>query len=316
MKLERRPSIETTAQTLLGRLRAALDEAEDVAVSARVSADDAISFLRACDLIEQCINEAGSDADIRAETNRADFVRERLRTHADAIVRAIRRADRAGEVAESRAWARALALAADRRARRIRRMAIAGIGVAMLIAALASLPVMVPAKPAPAIGSISRLLANEGVAAALDLARIEYARFPDDPEAALWRGVLELRAGDPAAAQELFEQARQQSASEIGFLFERGTLLIQVGLFDAAESDAAELIARADAQAEGYLLLGSVREARGDRAGAIAAFQQAADLAAAADKPHLEVIAKTRLGMILQSLPLAPRPISRCNNVG
>lgn len=308
MKLERRPSIETTAQTLLGRLRAALDEAEDVAVSARVSADDAISFLRACDLIEQCINEAGSDADIRAETNRADFVRERLRTHADAIVRAIRRADRAGEVAESRAWARALALAADRRARRIRRMAIAGIGVAMLIAALASLPVMVPAKPAPAIGSISRLLANEGVAAALDLARIEYARFPDDPEAALWRGVLELRAGDPAAAQELFEQARQQSASEIGFLFERGTLLIQVGLFDAAESDAAELIARADAQAEGYLLLGSVREARGDRAGAIAAFQQAADLAAAADKPHLEVIAKTRLGMILQSLPLAPTP--------
>ncbi len=308
MKLERRPSIETTAQTLLGRLRAALDDAEGVAVSARVSADDAISFLRACDLIEQCINEAGSDADIRAETNRADFVRERLRTHADAIVRAIRRADRAGEVAESRAWARALALAADRRARRIRRMAITGIGAAALIAALALLPVMVPAKPAPAIGSISRLLANEGAAAALDLARAEYERFPDDPEAALWRGVLELRAGDPASAQKLFEQARQQSASEIGFLFERGTLLIQVGLFDAAESDAADLIARADAQAEGYLLLGSVREARGDRAGAIAAFQQAADLAAAADKPHLEVIAKTRLGMILQSLPVAPTP--------
>lgn len=308
MKLERRPSIETTAQTLLGRLRAALDDAEGVAVSARVSADDAISFLRACDLIEQCINEAGSDADIRAETNRADFVRERLRTHADAIVRAIRRADRAGEVAESRAWACALALAADRRARRIRRMAITGIGAAALIAALALLPVMVPAKPAPAIGSISRLLANEGAAAALDLARAEYERFPDDPEAALWRGVLELRAGDPASAQELFEQARQQSASEIGFLFERGTLLIQVGLFDAAESDAADLIARADAQAEGYLLLGSVREARGDRAGAIAAFQQAADLAAAADKPHLEVIAKTRLGMILQSLPVAPTP--------
>lgn len=308
MKLERRPSIETTAQTLLGRLRAALDDAEGVAVSARVSADDAISFLRACDLIEQYINEAGSDADIRAETNRADFVRERLRTHADAIVRAIRRADRAGEVAESRAWARALALAADRRARRIRRMAITGIGAAALIAALALLPVMVPAKPAPAIGSISRLLANEGAAAALDLARAEYERFPDDPEAALWRGVLELRAGDPATAQELFEQARQQSASEIGFLFERGTLLIQVGLFDAAESDAADLIARADAQAEGYLLLGSVREARGDRAGAIAAFQQAADLAAAADKPHLEVIAKTRLGMILQSLPVAPTP--------
>lgn len=308
MKLARRPSIETTAQTLLGRLRAALDDAEGVAVSARVSADDAVSFLRACDLIEQCINEAGSDADIRAETNRADFVRERLRTHAEAIVRAIRRADRTGEVAESRAWARALALAADRRAHRIRRMAITGIGAAALIAALVLLPVMVPAKPAPAIGSISRVLANEGAAAALDLARAEYERFPDDPEAALWRGVLELRAGDPATAQELFEQARQQSASEIGFLFERGTLLIQVGLFDAAESDAADLIARADAQAEGYLLLGSVREARGDRAGAIAAFQQAADLAAAADKPHLDVIAKTRLGMILQSLPVAPTP--------
>jgi tetratricopeptide (TPR) repeat protein len=90
----------------------------------------------------------------------------------------------------------------------------------------------------------------------------------------------------------------------IGFLFERGNLLIQAGLPDAAEADAAALIAQPDAQAEGYLLLGSVREARGDREGAIAAFQQAADLAAAANKPQLEVIAKTRLGMILQSPPL------------
>lgn len=259
-------------------------------------------------MIEHCINEAGAGADIRAETNRADFVRERLRVNAEVIMRVIRRADRAGEVEDSRAWARVLAIAADRRSRRIRRLAVAGIGAVVLIAALVLLPVIVPAEPAPAIGSISRLLANEGAAAALDLARAEYERFPDDPEAALWRGVLELRAGDPAAAEELFEQARRQAASEIEFLFERGTLLIRVGLLDAAETDAAALIARPDAQAEGYLLLGSVREARGDRAGAIAAFQQAADLAAAADKPHLEVIAKTRLGMILQALPVAPAP--------
>lgn len=308
MKLERRPLIETTAQTPLGRLRAALDDAERVAVSASMSADDAVSFLRACDAIEQCINEAGSSADIRAETNRADFVRERLRVNAAAIIQVIRRADRVSEVEACRSWARALAIASDLRTRRIRRLMIAGIGAALLIATLALLPVIVPAEPAPAIGAISRLLANEGAAAALDLARAEYERFPDDPEAALWRGVLELRAGDPAVAAELFEQARRQAASEIGFLFERGTLLIQVGLLDDAEADADALIARPDAQAEGYLLLGSVQEARGDRAGAIAAFQQAADLAAAADKPHLEVIAKTRLGMVLQALPVAPTP--------
>ncbi len=308
MKLERRPLIETTAQTPLGRLRAALDDAERVAVSASMSADDAVSFLRACDAIEQYINEAGSGADIRAETNRADFVRERLRANAAAIVRVIQRAGRAGEVEACRSWAHAQAIASDLRTRRIRRLMIAGIGAALLIATLALLPVIVPAEPAPAIGAISRVLANEGAAAALDLARAEYERFPDDPEAALWRGVLELRAGDPAAAAELFEQARWQAASEIGFLFERGTLLIQVGLLDDAEADADALIARPDAQAEGYLLLGSVQEARGDRAGAIAAFQQAADLAAAADKPHLEVIAKTRLGMVLQALPVAPTP--------
>lgn len=308
MKLERRPLIETTAQTPLGRLRAALDDAERVAVSAGMSADDAVSFLHACDAIERYVNEAGSGADIRAETNRADFVRERLRVNAAAIVHIIRRAGRAGEVETCRSWAHALAIASEMRMRRMRRLIIAGIGAALLIATLALLPVIVPAEPAPAIGSISRLLANEGAAAALDLARVEYERFPDDPEAALWRGVLELRAGDPAAAAELFEQARRQAASEIGFLFERGTLLIQVGLLDDAEADADALIARPDAQAEGYLLLGSVREARGDRTGAIAAFQQAADLAAVANKPHLEVIAKTRLGMVLQALPLAPTP--------
>ncbi|MGB9754933.1 MAG: hypothetical protein C0183_01080 [Roseiflexus castenholzii] len=308
MKVERRPSIEMTAQTPLGRLRAALDSAEGVAVSAGMSVDDAVSFLRACDMVEQCISEVGTDADIRPETNRADFVRERLRVNAEAIVRVIRRADRVGEVETCRSWVRALAIASDRRARRVRRLAIMGIGAAALIAALLLLPVIVPAQPAPAIGAISRLLANEGASAALDLARAEYERFPNDPEVALWRGVLELRAGDPAAAENLFEQARQQAAGEIGFLFERGTLLIQVGLLDAAETDAAALIARPDAQAEGYLLLGSVREARGDRNGAIAAFQQAADRAAAANKPHLEVIAKTRLGMVLQALPAAPAP--------
>ncbi len=308
MKLERRPSIETTAQTPSGRLRAALDAAEGVAVSARVSADDAVAFLRACDAIEQCMNEVGAGVDIRPEMNRADFVRARLRVNAAAIVDVIRRADRAGEVEDCRSWAQALAIASDLRARRTRRLAFVGLGAVLLIATLALLPVIVPAEPAPDTGAISRVLANEGAAAALDLARAEYERFPDDPEAALWRGVLELRAGDPAAAADLFEQAQRQASSEIGFLFERGNLLIQVELFDAAEADAAALIARPDAQAEGFLLLGGVHEARGDRAGAIAAFQQAADLAAAANKPHLEVIAKTRLGMVLQMLPLAPTP--------
>lgn len=308
MKLERRPSIETTAQTPLGRLRAALDDAERVAVSAGMSADDAVSFLRACDAIECLLSEIGAAADIRPEVNRANFVRERLRVNAESIARVVQSAGRMHDVAGMRSWEAVQSLVATVRARRIRRLAIAGLGAAALIAALALLLRIFPAEPAPDIGAISRLLANEGAAAALDRARAEYERFPDNPEAALWRGVLELRAGDPAAAEELFAQARQRAASEVGFLFERGNLLIQVGLFDAAEADAAALIARPDAQAEGHLLLGSVREARGDRAGAIEAFQQAADLAAAADKPHLEVIAKTRLGMILQSLPLTPNP--------
>ncbi|MCS6937848.1 MAG: tetratricopeptide repeat protein [Roseiflexus sp.] len=308
MKLERRPSIETTAQTPLGRLRAALDDAERVAVSAGMSADDAVSFLRACDAIECLLSEIGAAADIRPEVNRANFVRERLRVNAESIARVVQSAGRMHDVAGMRSWEEVQSLVATVRARRLRRLAIAGLGAVALIAALALLLLIFPAEPAPDIGAISRLLANEGAAAALDRARAEYERFPDNPEAALWRGVLELRAGDPAAAEELFAQARQWAASEVGFLFERGNLLIQVGLLDAAEADAAALIAHPDAQAEGHLLLGSVREARGDRAGAIEAFQQAADLAAAADKPHLEVIAKTRLGMILQSLPLTPNP--------
>jgi tetratricopeptide (TPR) repeat protein len=308
MKLERRPSIEATAQTPLGRLRAALNDAERVAVSASMSADDAVSFLRACDAIDPLLDEAGAAADIRPEVNRANFVRERLRTNAESIIRVVQRAGRSGDVEGSRSWDRAQHIAAHVRANRIRRLAIVGVGAAVLIAALALFPMLFPAEPAPDIGAISHLLANEGAVAALDLARAEYERFPDHPEAALWRGALELRAGDPAVAEELFAQARRQAASDVGFLFERGNLLIQAGLPDAAEADAAALIARPDAQAEGYLLLGSVHEARGDREGAIAAFQQAADLAAAANKPQLEVIAKTRLGMILQSLPVLPTP--------
>lgn len=308
MKLERRPSVETAAQTPLGRLRAALDEAERVAVSAGMAADDAVSFLHACDAIENLIAAAGAGADIRPETNRADFVRERLRRNAEAIVRVVQRAGRVRDVEHCRSWSQAMTVASHMRTRRLRRLTIAVTATVVLVALLALLPVIFPAEPAPDSVAIGRLLASEGADAALALARAEYERFPNDPEAALWRGVLELRVGNPAVAEELFKQARQQSADETAFLFERGNLFIQAGLFDAAEADATTLITRPDTQAEGYLLLGSVREARGDREGAIAAFQQAADLAAAANKPQLEVIAKTRLGMILQSLPILPTP--------
>ncbi len=304
MKRDHRSFIETAAQTPLGRLRAALDDAERVAVSARVAADDAVAFLRACDTIDMLIDAVGAGADIRPETNRADFLRERLRANAELIVGVVQRAGRDRDLHDSPSWKRALTITADARARRFRRMALIGAGAVIVIALLALLPVIAPAEPAPDIASISRLLTDREIAAALDLARAEYERFPDNPEAALWRGVLELRAGDPQVAEELFAQARRHAASDVAFLFERGNLLIQAGLPDAAEADAAALIARSDAGAEGYLLLGSVREARGDREGAIAAFQQAADLAAAANKPQLEVIAKTRLGMILQSPPL------------
>ncbi|MGQ9549833.1 MAG: tetratricopeptide repeat protein [Roseiflexus sp.] len=304
MKRDRRSSIGSAAQTPLGRLRTALDDAERVAVSACTAADDAVAFLRACDTIDMLIDAVGAGADIRPEMNRADFLRERLRTNAGSIVQTVRRTGRDHDLRESPSWKQALTIAADARARRLRRMALVGAGAAVVIALLVFLPMIFPAEPAPDTASIGRLLIDREVAAALDLARAEYERFPDNPEAALWRGVLELRAGDPLVAEELFAQARRQASSEVGFLFERGNLLIQAGLPDAAEVDAAALIARSDAQAEGYLLLGSVREVRGDREGAIAAFQQAADLAAAANKPQLEVIAKTRLGMILQSPPL------------
>jgi hypothetical protein len=185
MKRERRSPIEAAAQTPLGRLRAALDDADRVAVSARMAADDAVAFLRACDTIDMLIDAVGAGADIRPETNRADFLRERLRANAELIVGVVQRAGRDRDLHDSPSWKRALTIAADARARRFRRMALIGAGAAVVIALLALLPVIVPAEPAPDIASIGRLLADREVAAALDLARAEYERFPDDPEAAL-----------------------------------------------------------------------------------------------------------------------------------
>lgn len=308
MKLERRPSIETTAQTPLGRLRALLDHAERLAVSVGTSADDAVLFLTACDAIEQLLEDVSASADVRPEANRTDFLRGRLRANATSIVRIVQRAGRHEMLRDSHSWYVALTTAERERSRRTRRLALIGAVLVLIVAALAALPILFPAAPAPDLTTISRLISAGDMAAALEQARVEHAAYPDNAEATLWLGVLELRAGDSSVAAALFQQAQQQYGNDIVFLFERGNVLTQVGLFDAAAADARTLIARSDAQAEGYLLLGGVQEARGDRDGAIVAFERAAEQAAATGKTQLEVVARARLGILLQAPPVFPTP--------
>lgn len=308
MKLDRRASIDTIAQTPLGRLRAQLDDAERLAVGVGMTADDAVALFYACDAIEQLLAEVGANADIRPEANRAEALRGRLRTQAVLLARLVQGAGRAAALDDSPAWRATLTRATTEQQQRQRRMILSIGGLALVLALFGGLSWLFPAEPSPDLVTVGRFVSEGEIDAALERVRIEQEQFPDDGEAALWRGVLELRAGDAAEAQPLFDQARQRYVTEVGFYFERGNLLIQVGLFDAAAADADTLIARADAQAEGYLLRGSVEEARGDRFAASEAYNRAAELAAATDKPQLEVIAKTRLGLMLQAPPIFPTP--------
>jgi Tfp pilus assembly protein PilF len=84
--------------------------------------------------------------------------------------------------------------------------------------------------------------------------------------------------------------------------------MLQLQDLAAAEVSARELIKHPANTAQGYYILGQIEEARGQTAAAVEAFQQAAALAEQAGDTQLTVLARARLGYLMQAFPPGPTP--------
>jgi tetratricopeptide (TPR) repeat protein len=297
------------SSTTLARLRERLETIERRIVVMHETPDGAVEVLQLYDEIATLLAAAQeARADVAPEANRADFIRRQLIGKATKIVAQVERSQRAAELAESPIWQTVVAAADAVRRTRIRSLLTSGIVVVgVLLAFFVVLPAVLPATPAPDLAGVVRLAGDQEYAAALERARAEQADFPNDAELTLWIAALEQKLGNPAAAVE-WERAQALYGDEEAFYFNRANTLLQLNMVDEAEADGQRLVAMPESEVYGRLILGSVAEQRGDAAAAVVEFQRAADLAEELDDPQLQVMARVRLGMVLQTAPMFTTP--------
>ncbi len=142
------------------------------------------------------------------------------------------------------------------------------------------------------------------LAKATDLYREAAQVMPEDPELQVWIGVLEEKQGHADAANQAYATAEQLYKDQARYLVARGMSRLRLGDLDPALADAQAALVANPESAEATFLLGGVYEAKGMRLEALDAFQKTAELAERANNSSLIVLAKTRMGMLMQSAPM------------
>jgi len=295
------------------RLRRLLRESEIAVANLKGSGRGAIELLHCLDEIARLMDALeATGLDLRPERTRLETVTSLLRSRARVLVR---EAAQAGGLAQARQaaqpppehWWWFLDEEVARQRRRARKRAAIVGAVVLVVLALAALLYTRFLAPNPQVVRYLELV-EEGRALYLQgdhqaaLLRLREARAlqPDDPDAALWQGIVADALGNDEEARAAFHAAEALFPDRAHFLCARGQCYLQAGQVAQAAADAQAALELNPELAAGFLLLGGVREAQGQRQEAIAAFQQAAKLAQAAGDEFTYVLAKTRLAALLQ----------------
>lgn len=197
---------------------------------------------------------------------------------------------------------------ADRRWAQLRRWLVSGVVVALLLALLFFIYERFLAPDPAAMATLRRQQAAESLAQKGDwngaLSEVEQAlmALPDDPDGLVLKGIIQQELGQSAAAETTFAAAEARLGSREQFLILRAAQFIKLDQNEAALADAQEAISLQEDSATGYLMLGQANFNLEHYAEAIAAFQQASDLAEKQGNPELSASARIRLGMAMQMI--------------
>lgn len=308
-------------------VRDALDRAERQVVSP--DAANIENFLVALDSIEQQLTTlTATQADVRPEQGRWDSLVARIATKPEPIVAA---AAKAGGLAKLRAqhppaesfWWHLDAEVTRRRVRAVRRFILTTVAIIAAVAFLLwGVDYLFPPNPntillVNATSDVEQLVAEQKWAEALK--RIQTARtaLPHEPELLVWEGVLYEQLKDAGHAKASLDQAQALVKDQpAGFWLLVGNKRFQVGNLTGAEDAANQALKISPEEPQGTLLLASVAEGRGDNPHAIALFNQTAEMARKVNNPQLEVIAKMRMGTLMQQVnPFASSPVTPTNTL-
>ena len=308
-------SIREERQGLATSLREDLNEAERLIVQLR--RHNVEPFLQLLDQIEDSFTQLeDSGLDLRPEYTRWASLQSKLRSEAGRVVRVIALAGGLAQLRQENQpaegfWWRLDEVVAAARRRLARRLGISVGTIAALLAIIwALLTFVFPPDPNTVVASeaISTLqqLAFEGrweeALVAIEEAKAQLTQ--PDAELLIWEGVIREKLGQPERASEALAEAKSlvPSARLVGFWWTLGSVRLAVGDLEEARRAGRQAIETDPADAQGYFLLASVYEAEGDTVCAVELFDKSFELAADSN-PQLAVIARVRMGNLLQRPP-------------
>lgn len=311
-------SVREERQSLANSLREDLAQAERVIVQVR--RDNVAPFLQLLDRIEDRFGQLeASGVDLRPEYTRWTSLHSKMQREAGRVVRA---ADLAGGLEKLRqnnapargAWWHLDTVVAANRRHLIRRLSISVGTIAILLGSIwVLLTYVFPPDPdtvivSEATSSLQQLAFEarwQEALAVIDEAKAQLTE--PDVELLIWEAVIAEKVGQTSRAQEALTAAKARIAAgqQSAYWWTLGSIRLSVGDVEKARAAGDEALALDPNDPQGYFLLASVAELEGDTITAIDLLEKTFELAADGN-PQLAVIARVRMGNLLQSPAGAP----------
>jgi tetratricopeptide (TPR) repeat protein len=301
-------------------LRSDIRQAELFVANIRpgTSAEELLSFFQQLDALSTGYAQLEQKGvDLRPEQTRLETVQRILADKDRIVVRAM--ASRTGRVRgglalqrarfnppEDHSWWYLDRRVAQRRARRLKRLAWGSLIGAAVLAILVVLYVRFLRPDEATRQRYEYTFSGESSIqqgdydAALEAYTKALEIAPDDPEINMMVGVMHEALGQPDEARSPYQRAEEVYGSRALFLAMRAQQYTILGWYEQAEADAQEAIKLDDQFPIAYCSLGSALDGQEKVPQAIVAFQTCADLAREQDQNELYVIATTRLAYLMQ----------------
>lgn len=300
-------------------LRVRLTESEKLVVNLRHTRERSLDLLKNLDRLAELWPELEAQGvDLRSEAGRWETLQATVRRHAPVLLDELRAvgglpAARAVQHPDGGAgwwWY----LAEEKRSRTKRHRLRTGLIVAtvtvlvvalvMVLRALFPVDPIVQAAQARQTAAEGKIQEQGDFAGALADLQAVANYLPGEVDNWIRLGCVQQKLGDKAAAEESFEEARTLLESDVALRLLRATTYTSYKMLDEAQADLDVVLAVEPNNPLAYYYLATVLEARQQNTEAMAALARSSELAEEAKQVELAVMARYRLGMLMQQAPI------------
>lgn len=280
-----------------------------------LSADETLALLHGLDRAAELMAALEArGVELLPEQARFETVQGQLKKRASMWLKALggpaRLAGQRPQPVDAARWWWALdSLVAANKKRVRRQIGLAGLALAAVVAGVIVLFKTVLA-PSPEV--LARLDAENNamqafsagdVAGALASVEQGLSVAVDDPRLLILQGIFQELLARPQAAQQSFAGAQAALNDPELFYLLRAQLYLTTNQPNPAETDARAALAVNDNSARGWLLLGQALEMQDRREEALAAYNQAADLALTGGDNEVAVMSRLAIGRMSGAIP-------------